>query len=89
VIASGMLLTASFAAGGALGAAYFALLRMMVLSLMQDHGPARGIPWQVVRFSMAALGFWALARFGAGALLSALAGFQAARGMVLRREARS
>jgi len=88
MIGSAMLMAASFAAGGALGAAHFALLHGAVQSLTQDIGAARGIPWQIARFVLTAAGFWALARIGAGALLCGLAGFQAARGMVLRREAR-
>lgn len=88
MIASAMLLSASFAAGGALGAAHFALLHGAVQSLTCDSGFARGIPWQVARFFLTAAGFWALAQIGAGALLCGLAGFQAARSMVLRREAR-
>lgn len=85
---AGLVLLASLAAGVAIGVGHFALLERAVLAIVRDPGPARGLPLHVGRFALAAGGYWMLASVGAGALLCGLAGFQVARGWVVRREIR-
>jgi hypothetical protein len=88
MITAGMVLTGCFAAGGVLGTAYLALLYRAVLLLTQESGHVRRLPYHVARVGLVAGGYWAFAQFGAGALLSGFAGFQAARAVALRLEAR-
>ncbi len=83
---AGLVLVAALVAGLAMGAVHFALLERAVTAMAGGLGPARVLPLHAARILVAAGGYWMLARVGAGPLLLGLAGFQAARGWVVRRE---
>ncbi|MGE0745640.1 MAG: ATP synthase subunit I [Rhodospirillales bacterium] len=78
-------LTAASLAGFAAGLAYFAQLRLAVASLVAQRGWWRPLALTLGRFALALALFAAAAGMGTSALIGALAGFLAARGVALRR----
>jgi F1F0 ATPase subunit 2 len=62
-------------AGGALGAAYFALLLWTVRLHASQAAAIRVIPLYIMRFAAAVSAFWMIAQQGAFPLLLALLGF--------------
>lgn len=74
----------AFAAGVALGLAYFATLAR-TLDLFVSGAPVAAIVLQAGRFLLAAAVMYAAAQFGALPLLSCVLGFLVGRHCVLRR----
>lgn len=85
MMSAGLVLLAGLVAGFVLGTVHLALLERAVLAIARDLRPVRVLSLHLARFALAIGGYWMLARIGAGALLCGLAGFQVARGWVLRR----
>lgn len=63
------------AAGAAIGAAYFSLLRLAVGRFAAAKGSFSLIPLTVARLALAVAAFAAIAQAGAVALIAALGGF--------------
>jgi hypothetical protein len=79
------LAVAGLLAGFAVGMVYFCLLRINA-RLYAEGGLRRGaIALHAARLAAAALFFWSAATFGSVPLVAALAGFVAARTVLLRR----
>ncbi len=72
--------------GLALGAAYFACLRVTVRAYAASTGRGAAVALTCARLIGAALVFTIAARFGAGALLAAFGGFLVARAIAVRRK---
>jgi F1F0 ATPase subunit 2 len=66
-------------AGAALGAVYFALLRLSLPNAGASSVATTFVPLFLARFALAAGVFWVIAQHGAAPLLIALAGFLLAR----------
>jgi F1F0 ATPase subunit 2 len=72
------------AAGAVLGVLYFGLLAWTVRLHASQAAASRIMPLYVVRIALAVAAFWAIAQYGAAALLLALLGFVLARYPVQR-----
>lgn len=77
------------AAGLALGAGYFYVLRGQVRHFVDGGSPWRGAAFVLIRVATAALIFWGIAHAGLAALLGAFVGFLAARVFVVIATGRS
>ncbi len=80
-----VLAPAAFLGGAVLGAAWLHLIARSAAALASGGSPARAALLALLRLALVAVAFWIAALQGALPLVLALAGFAAARLLLLRR----